>query len=89
MLVTDIGTTKEEAFAFIRQKKMEIYDRLKKGQTEESIAIGGTSYTRSEWKGLVEKIDKTLDEAEKEQKERIEKMNKETKAKELYEKMSG
>jgi len=47
---------------FISDKKNEIYEKLKNGDTEVSIPIGAQSFTEEEWEKLLEKVDNITDE---------------------------
>lgn len=55
------------------QYRDEMITKIKKGATEESIAMGGSSFTRTEWEKTLESIDKQIEEGKKEQKQRLEK----------------
>lgn len=46
----------------ISEKKNEIYEKLKNGNTEESIQIGGSSFTEKEWDKLLAKVDDITEE---------------------------
>ena len=47
---------------FIRERKQEIYDKVRKGQTEVKIRIGAQEYTEKEWDKLIESFDETEDD---------------------------
>lgn len=47
---------------FISDKRNEIYEKLKNGDTEVSIPIGAQSFTEEEWEKLLEKVDNITDE---------------------------
>ena len=49
--------TEEELWAFIRDRKEEILQKLKNGDTEETFQIGGRAYTLKEWDEMLEKFD--------------------------------
>lgn len=61
----------------INEKKKEIAEKVKNGDTEPSFAIGAESYTVKEWDRLMQKIDKNIEAVRKEQEERREKLEKE------------
>ena len=53
-------TEKEEDFnylEFIRERKNEILEKVKKGETEPSFQIGAASFTEKEWNKLLEEFD--------------------------------
>ncbi len=54
--------TAEEMMRFIRERKQEIYDKVRKGQTEVKIRIGAQEYTETEWDKLIESLDETEDD---------------------------
>lgn len=47
--------------------------KIKNGDTEPTYQIGGQSFTEEEWKKLVEKIDKNIEQIQAEQAEHSEK----------------
>lgn len=63
----------------------EIVNKIKKGEKEESIALGGKSYTQSEWKQILEGMDQQIADVKEEQKERFEKQKRDEEAKKIYE----
>lgn len=67
------------------QYQEEIMIKLKKGETEESIALGAGSFTQTEWKKVLENIDKQQEEVKEEQKNRFEKQEREAEAAKIYE----
>lgn len=67
------------------QYQEEIINKMKKGETQESTALGGASYTQSEWRRVIEGVDKQIADVKEEQKERFEKQKREAEAKKLYE----
>lgn len=77
MSISSVKTTSEEAKELIAQRKKEILEKVKKGQTEESIPTGGGSFTEKEWDKLMERMDKSLENTKEEQKERFAKMKEE------------
>lgn len=62
----------------------EIMTKMKKGQTEDAIAIGGSEFTQTQWKKVLEKIDKDLEEIQEEQKLREEKQQEKSDAQAIY-----
>lgn len=54
--------TAEEMMRFIRERKQEIYDKVRKGQTEVKIRIGAQEYTEKEWDKLIESFDEAEDD---------------------------
>lgn len=65
----------------------EIIEKIKRGETEESYQTGGTAFTQTEWKKLVEKFDKIIEEIQEEQEQRKEKAEEKREQKELIEKL--
>ena len=53
--------SKTELMSCITAKKNEIADKLQRGETQESFAIGGNSFTNSEWDKLIGKVDEQID----------------------------
>ena len=54
--------TAEEMMRFIRERKQEIYDKVRKGQTEVKIRIGAQEYTEKEWDKVIESFDEAEDD---------------------------
>lgn len=68
MLLSDISNmSRQDLYACIADKKSEMEDKLKRGELEESFLIGGNSYTDKEWKKLIDRVDKDIEEIKKEQ----------------------
>ena len=72
--------SRHELLLCIRDRKNEIVEKLKNGETEESFAIGGASFTNSEWEKLLKKVDKNIEAVKKQQEE-----EKEERLESLYE----
>jgi hypothetical protein len=69
-MVQDITKmSKSDLMNCISERKNEIIDKLKNGDTEESFQIGGASYTQTEWDKLLSKVDANIDEIKEEQEE--------------------
>lgn len=71
--------TRTELMECISDRKNEIAQKLKTGETEPAFAIGAESYTCKEWDNLIRKFDKTLDAIREEQEERKEALEEEQK----------
>lgn len=71
--------TRSELMECISDRKNEIAQKLKTGETEPAFAIGAESYTCKEWDNLIRKFDKTLDAIREEQEERKEALEEEQK----------
>ncbi len=84
---TDPLTT-EEMMQKIREKMAEIYDKVKKGKTEQSFQIGGVSLTIKEWNRLLERFDETEEDVRKMIAEAREQQKKNSAAKEEDDKVS-
>jgi len=54
--------TTEEMMRFIRERKQEIVEKVRKGETEVKIPIGAQEYTQKEWNKLMESFDETEDD---------------------------
>lgn len=73
MNINDVTSmSRQELMECISNKKNEIAEKLKTGETEPTFAIGAETYTCKEWDKLIRKFDKTLDAIKEEQKERKE-----------------
>lgn len=46
----------------IRERKQEICDKVRRGDTEVKIRIGAQEYTPKQWKKLLERFDETEDD---------------------------
>ena len=46
----------------LRERRNEIYEKLKNGNTEESFQIGGSSFTEKEWDKLLSEVDDITEE---------------------------
>ena len=57
----------------ISEKKNEIYEKLKNGDTEESFQIGGSSFTEKEWDKLLAEVDDITEEMREAMREEHEK----------------
>lgn len=71
--------TRSELMECISNRKSEIAEKIKTGETETTFAIGSESYTCREWDNLIRKFDKTLDAIKEEQEERKEALEEEQK----------
>lgn len=67
--VSDMTT--EELMGEIRNRKNEIYTKVKKGELEESFQIGGQSFTLKEWNKLLSTFDTAQDKLKALLEERI------------------
>jgi hypothetical protein len=69
-MVQDIAKmSKSDLMSCLSDRKNEIIDKLKNGDTEQSFQIGGASYTQTEWDKLLSKVDANIDEIKEEQEE--------------------
>ena len=71
--------TRPELMECISNRKSEIAEKLKTGETEPTFAIGAQSYTCKEWDSLIRKFDKAQDAIKEEQEKRKEALEKEQK----------
>ncbi len=66
----------EEIMQMISKRKSEIMEKVKKGETEPVIQIGGQAYTEKQWKRMLESFDDTEEEMKNMIKEALEKYKK-------------
>lgn len=59
---------KDEFYDYVKKKKSLLNQKLENGEIKENPPIGAVSMTQTEWKRLLEKVDKTIEEVKKEQK---------------------
>ncbi|MBO5055303.1 MAG: hypothetical protein J6C64_02975 [Lachnospiraceae bacterium] len=55
----------EKMMQMIKEKMEELYEKIKKGETEQSFQIGASSFTIKEWEKFMEKFDESEEEVEK------------------------
>lgn len=72
----------EEMMQTIRDKKSEILEKVKKGETEPVIQIGAQAYTEKQWKRMLESFDDSEKDIKDMIREALEKYKKEQQAKE-------
>ncbi|MDE5907209.1 MAG: hypothetical protein K2H52_00455 [Lachnospiraceae bacterium] len=72
--VSDMTT--EQLMQEIGNKKNEIYEKVKKGELEESFQIGGQSFTLKEWNKLLESFDSAQDKLKALLEEKLEQQKK-------------
>jgi len=66
------GMSHKQLMDCISEKKKEIAEKVKNGDTEPIFAIGAESYTAKEWDKLIAKVDKNNEAVRKEQEQRKE-----------------
>lgn len=71
------GMSHQELMNCISEKKKEIAEKVKNGETEPTFAIGAESYTAKEWDKLIAKVDKNNGAVRREQEQRKEAWEKE------------
>ena len=52
----------DDYWKIISDRKNEIYEKVKNGDTEETFQIGGSSFTEKEWDKLLSEVDDIMDE---------------------------
>ena len=52
----------ESLMEAIGKRKQEIYDKVRKGETETSIPIGAQSFTMRQWNKMMRSVDKAIDD---------------------------
>lgn len=72
--VSDMTTT--ELMQELSNRKNEIYEKVKKGELEESFQIGGQSFTLKEWNKLMETFDSAQDKLKALLEEKLEQQKK-------------
>lgn len=72
--VSDMST--KELMQEISSRKNEIYEKVKKGELEESFQIGGQSFTIKEWNKLLSTFDSAQDKLKALLEERLEQQKK-------------
>ena len=55
-------TKTDDYWKIISDRKNEIYEKVKNGDTEETFQIGGSSFTEKEWDKLLSEVDDIMDE---------------------------
>lgn len=69
---------KPEYQKIFQEYKEELFEKLKKGETETSFQIGASSFTMKEWDRFLEKFDSAEETVKKAIQEEIEKKKKES-----------
>ena len=88
-MVSDINKmSRQDLLNCVNNRKNEIAEKLKSGETEEEFMIGSSSYTNKEWDNLINKVDKNIEEIKEQQeekrKEQLESLYKESQVKSNY-----
>lgn len=65
----------------ISKRKQEIYDKVRKGETETSIPIGTQSFTMRQWNKMMRSVDKAIDDMQERVRKDGEKQEQKVKAK--------
>lgn len=63
--VKNESLSSEEMIQLIREKMEELYEKIKKGETEQSFQIGASSFTIKEWEKFIQRFDESEEEADK------------------------
>lgn len=85
-MVNSVGSVQNQAMDLLQQRKAQILEKLKNGDSEEAIVTGGNAFTESVWNKMLENIDDYLDEVKEEQKIRFAKIDEKQQEKERIEK---
>lgn len=85
-MVSSVGSIQNQAMELMQQRRSQILEKLKNGETEEAIVTGGNAFTESVWNKMLEGVDNYLDEVKEEQQIRFAKMDEEQREKELLQK---
>lgn len=68
--------TTEEMMRFIRERKQEIIEKVRKGEIEVKIRVGAQEFTQKEWDKLIESFDEAEDDIRKKLREAREQQRK-------------
>lgn len=71
------------------QYQAEIMEKIKKGETEESIPTGASAFTKTQWEKVLKSVDRQIDDIKEEQKVRFEKEEERAEAVRIYEAASS
>lgn len=71
------------------QYQAEIMEKIKKGETEESIPTGASAFTKTQWEKVLKSVDRQIDDIREEQKARFEKEEERAEAVRIYEAASS
>lgn len=85
-MISSAGSIQNQAYNLMQQHRSQILEKLKSGETEESIVTGGNSFTDSVWNQMLESVDSYLEAVKEEQKVRFAKRDEEKEEKQLLQK---
>lgn len=54
---SELGSFQDEFMQLVQERKGEILEKVKKGETEPSVQIGAQAYTEKQWKRMLESFD--------------------------------
>lgn len=63
----------------------DVIEKIKRGETEESIPTGADSYTRTQWQKIMKSVDKQIEDIREEQAQRLKKREERMEAQQVYE----
>lgn len=87
-MMADVSkSTRIKAIAEINRQQSQMQNGMGNGQSQESVATGGNSFTEEQWKKIIRKMDEYLSEVKKEQQDRFEQMDKKKEIEEFYQKL--
>lgn len=86
-MISAVGTSQNYAKQLLRERKAEIVERVKSGEIQPSVTIGGRAFTDASWKKLMERVDANIEAVKEEQKKRFERMDKEKTEKAILKKL--
>ena len=55
-MISAVGTSQNYAKQLLRERKAEIVERVKSGEIQPSVTIGGRAFTDASWKKLMERV---------------------------------
>lgn len=85
-MASSVSSIRNQAMDLMEERRAQILEKLKDGEGEEPIVIGGSAFTEQAWNKMIEKIDNYLAEVKEEQKIRFEKMDEEQEENRLLQK---
>ena len=82
-MIGQVNGTRTEAIDLLQERRSQILEKLKNGETETAVVTGGNAFTETVWNKMLENLDDYLDEVKEEQEIRFAKMDEEQEEKEL------
>ena len=86
-MISPVSTSRNDAMQMLRERKAEIEQRVKSGEIQPAVAIGGNAFTDASWNKLIERIDANIEAVKEEQEERFERIDAEKAEKAILKKI--